>query len=227
MCSIGASILSRTSQCRQALVEESVDDIGAGLAFGGFHHLAGQGVLAFVVAGFDLRHDVGVGGDHFVHFGDDGAVVGHGGEAFGFDDGLGGLAGLEHLGQNTLGSVVGDLAAIAQGQQIAQVGRRDFAFRDIQARGIEQTCEVAGDIVRDGFGVGSSRRGLEVIGERAGGREDGRFILAQAVLRREPFALGIGQFRQGGAGGFHVGVLESAAEPDRVRGSSGTPALLP
>ena len=82
------AVTRRLQRC-QAFVNQAINGIGPSLAFGGFHHLSSEGIFAFVVAGFDLGDNIRIRGQHFVHFGDDRAVVRYGGEAFGVYDGLG------------------------------------------------------------------------------------------------------------------------------------------
>lgn len=89
-------------QMGDEFADEFVDDNGVRLTFRSFHHWPLQRVEGLFVAGFELGDGFGGGGqrEDFANEGFDFAGVVGLGEAARGDDGVGGLAGGEHFGED-------------------------------------------------------------------------------------------------------------------------------
>src|SRR3989344_1159358 len=120
---------------RQFGAQQFVDLRRIGLALAGLHDLADQRVEGLVLARAELRHVVGVGGNHFVDDLLQRAGVVHLLESLGFDDGihvvrLSGPQRVKHL----LGGVVGDRAVGNAADQCGQLSCRDSGLLDTRLR---------------------------------------------------------------------------------------------
>src|SRR3989344_5353524 len=118
--------------------QQFVDLRRIGLALAGLHDLADQRVEGLVLARAELRHVVGVGGNHFVDDLLQRAGVVHLLESLGFDDGihvvrLSGPQRVKHL----LGGVVGDRAVGNAADQCGQLSCRDRGLLDTGLRHVQ------------------------------------------------------------------------------------------
>lgn len=143
--------------------DEFVDDDRVGFALGGLHDRALQGVEGLFVAGLELGDGFGGGGqgEDFADQGFDFAGVVGLGEALGGDDGVGGLAGGQHIRKDGfLGLLLGEGAGVDQRHQFSDMLRRDaggeagegesgrlvFGFQFSVFRGVTE-AEVRGQLV--------------------------------------------------------------------------------
>ncbi len=115
----------------QLLFKDFADHGGVCLALAQFHDLAFERIQRGKLSVFVILDGFRVGGNDLVTEFFNRAGVADLGQALGFDDSGGGIAGGEHFGKNGLGDATADFAAVHQGGKFRDFGGFDLCLGEV------------------------------------------------------------------------------------------------